>query len=76
MKNIIQFKISKGERYFIGEGIDLPIVTQGKTIDEVVSNIKEALQLQLEGEQLAELDISPHAAILVNLELGMAYAKA
>ena len=36
MKHIIQFKISKGEKYYTGEGIDLPIVTQGKTMEEVV----------------------------------------
>ena len=70
MKHIIQFKISKGEEYYIGEGIDLPIVTQGKTIDEVVVNLKEALELHLEGENLSELDLAPHHSALVNFELG------
>ncbi len=50
MKHIIQFKIYKDENYYIGKCIDLPIVTQGKTLDEVVANIEEALRLHLKGD--------------------------
>ncbi len=74
MKHIIQFKIYKGDKYYIGEGIDLPIVTQGHTIDETVENIKEALLLHLEGEDLSELDIGPNSSVLVNFELEPLYA--
>jgi predicted RNase H-like HicB family nuclease len=41
-RRIIHFRIYKGEKYYVAECIDLPIVTQGKTLDEVVENIKEA----------------------------------
>lgn len=74
MKRIIQFKIYKGESYNIGECVDLPIVTQGKTLDEVVANIKEALSLHLEGEDLSDLDLASDPSVLVNFELEMAYA--
>ena len=74
MKRIIQFKIHKGENYYIGECVDLPIVTQGKTLDEVVANIKEALSLHLEGEDLSDLDLAPDPSVLVNFELEMAHA--
>ena len=74
MKRIIQFRIYKGEKYYVAECIDLPIVTQGRTLDEVVENIKEALNLHLEGEDLEELGISSDFSVLVNLELE--YAKA
>jgi len=73
MKHILQFKIYKGEKYYIGEGIDLPIVTQGKTIDEVVENIKEALVLHLEGESFSELDLAPQPSVLINLEIEPVY---
>ncbi|RLI76890.1 type II toxin-antitoxin system HicB family antitoxin [Archaeoglobales archaeon] len=75
MKRIIQFRIYKGEKYFVAECIDLPIVTQGKTLDEVVENIREAITLHLEDESLEELEISPDFTVLVNLELEP-YAKA
>jgi len=35
MKKIIQVHIYKGEHYYIAECIDLPVVNQGKTLDEV-----------------------------------------
>jgi len=74
MRHIIQFKIYKGEEYFVAEGIDLPIVTQGHTIDETVKNIREALSLHLEGEDLSELDVESNSSILVNFELEPLYA--
>jgi len=47
MKNIIQLYINKGEKYYVAQGIDLPVVTQGKTLDELMKNIKEAVELHL-----------------------------
>jgi len=73
MKRIIQFRIYRGEKYYVAECIDLPIVTQGKTLDEIVESIKEAISLHLEDEDLEELEISPNFSVLVNLELE--YAK-
>ena len=45
--------IEKGEDgYFIGSIVELPgCYTQGKTIEEVLSNIKEAVELYLEVEK-------------------------
>lgn len=48
MKRIIQLHISKGDKYYTAEGADLPIVTQGKTLDELAENIREAVELHLE----------------------------
>jgi len=74
MKRIIQFRIYKGKKYYVAECIDLPIVTQGKTLDEIVENIREAVSLHLEDEDLEELEISPDFSVLINMELE--YAKA
>jgi predicted RNase H-like HicB family nuclease len=76
MKKIIQVKIYKGERYYVAECIDLPVVTQGKTLDEAVENIREAIDLHLEGENLEEWDILPDFSILANFELESIHAKA
>jgi len=74
MKRIIQFHISKGDKYYVAEGIDLPVVTQGKTLDELVANIKEATELHLSGENLAELDLAKEPSLLANIELSLNYA--
>ncbi|MDP3982066.1 MAG: type II toxin-antitoxin system HicB family antitoxin [bacterium] len=76
MKRIVQFQVYKGENAYVGEGVDLAIVTQGSTLDEVVSNLKEALALHLEGENLSDLGFAPQPSALVNFELDSDYAKA
>ncbi|RJS72945.1 type II toxin-antitoxin system HicB family antitoxin [Methanophagales archaeon] len=75
MKKIVIVKVYKGEKYYIAECVDLPVVTQGKTLDEVVENVKEAIALHLEGEDMREWDILPDYSILVNLELEPVHAK-
>ena len=69
MKKIIQVYIYKGEKYFVAECLDLPVVTQGKTLDELVANLKEAIALQLEGEDLRNFDLAPESSVLANLEI-------
>ena len=69
MKRIIQFHIFKGDTHYVAEGADLPIVTQGKTLDELMQNIKEAVELQLEGENLADFDLAPNPSVLMNFEV-------
>jgi predicted RNase H-like HicB family nuclease len=57
MKKLIQVRIDKGDRQYVAECTDLPVVSQGKTIDETAKNIREAIALHLEGENLEEWDI-------------------
>jgi predicted RNase H-like HicB family nuclease len=69
MKKIIQVHIYKGDKYYVAECLDLPVVTQGKTLDKLAANLEEAIALQLEGENLADFDLDSHPSILANLEL-------
>lgn len=69
MIKIINFKVFRGEKYYVAECIDLPIVTQGITLDETMANIKEALILHLEDEDLKSLNIMQNPAISVNFDL-------
>ena len=69
MKQTIQFHIYKGESKYVAEGIDLPVVTQADTLDELAANIREAVALHLEGENLSDQGFSRQPAILANFEL-------
>jgi len=69
MKRIMQVRVSRGEKYFVAECFDLPFVTQGNTLDELFSNIKEAIALQLEGENPADFGLAPDASVLASYEL-------
>lgn len=69
MKRTIQVRISRGENHFIAECLDLPVVTQAPTLDELAANIREAIGLHLEGENLAALGFADNPTILATMEL-------
>ena len=69
MKRTIQVRISRGDRLFVAECLDLPVVTQAATLDELASNIREAIGLHLEGEDLTALGFSANPTILATREL-------
>ncbi len=69
MKRTIQVRISRGEPQFVAECLDLPVVTQASTLDELTENIREAIGLHLEGEDLAALGLAANPTILATLEL-------
>jgi len=73
MKNIIHFHISKGKKYYTAEGADVAIVTQGKTLDELAKNIREAVELYFEGEDMASLGFGRTPSILTNFELSLSH---
>lgn len=57
------------EKGYVAECQDLAVVTQGKTLDETAQNLREAIQLHLEGEDLAELGLAPNPPLLITLEM-------
>ena len=75
MKNIIQVHIYKGDKYFVAECLDLPVVTQGETLDELAGNLKEAISLELEGENPEDFGLAQKPSILASFEIEPSYAK-
>jgi len=69
MKRTIQGRITKGEHQYVAECLDLPVVTQAVTLDELAFNIREAIGLHIEGEDLSELGLSSDPTILATMEL-------
>jgi predicted RNase H-like HicB family nuclease len=76
MKKIIKVRIYKGDKQYVSECLDLPVISQGKTLDEAAKNIKEAIALHLEGENLEDWDIHPNFMILADFEIEPVHAKA
>lgn len=69
MKRTIQVRIFRGDTHYVAECLDLPVVTQARTLDELAARIREAIALHLEGEDLAELGLAKDPTILATLEL-------
>ena len=69
MNRIIQFNISRDDGTYTAEGVNVPVVTQGETFPELEANIREALVLLFEGEDLSTFGLSPSPTILTSFEL-------
>ena len=69
MRGSIKAFVHKGENYYVAECLEISVVTQGKTLDETIENLREAVALHTEDEDVAYLDLSPNPSLLVTLEL-------
>jgi hypothetical protein len=65
-------RIFRGDPYYVAECHDLPLTTKALTLDELAVNIREAVGLHSEGEDLAALGLAPNPTILASLELDAA----
>ena len=69
MKSIVQFSLSQDGKYYVAEGVNVPIVTQAKSLKELSGNIREALDLYFEDNSPKKLGFSRRPSVLVNFEL-------
>jgi predicted RNase H-like HicB family nuclease len=75
LQRTIKAVIRTGEQSgYVAECIEIPVVTQADTLDEITQNLQEAVRLHIEGEDLAELGLDQHPTIIVTMELEPAYA--
>ena len=74
-RHTIQAVVYPGdESGYVAECLNLGVVTQGETLDETVQNLREAIQLHLEGEDLAEMGLASDPPLLVTMELEPVHA--
>ncbi len=72
----IQAVIYPGEENgYVAECLNLAVVTQGSTLDETVQNLREAIQLHLEGEDMTGLGLVQNPPLLVTMEMEPIYAQ-
>lgn len=65
-----------GYPYYVAHSPELRFTTDGKTFEELLSNVQECLQLCLEdGESVAEYGVAPDAQIQLIMELPRSHAK-
>jgi predicted RNase H-like HicB family nuclease len=72
LQHTVKAVIRKGETHYVAECLEIAVVTQGKTVDETLINLQEAVALHLEDEDLAELGLARDPYILVTMELDLA----
>ena len=69
MKNMIKVEIYHDGDFYCAKCLDFDIFSQGKTLDEVVDNIKESIMLYFEDEplELEGYDRSPSLFSMMDL---------
>lgn len=74
LQKTIKASIRKGEQYYIAECLEINVVTQGKTLDDVIANLQEAVSLHLEDENLEEFGLAPNPTLVITIELDPMHA--
>jgi predicted RNase H-like HicB family nuclease len=75
LQHTIKAVIRRGEESgYLAECVEIGVVTQGETLDEVTRNLQEAVGLHLEGENLAALGLADSPTLVVTMEVEPAHA--
>ncbi len=74
LQHTVKAFIRKGDTHYVAECLEIAVVTQGKTLDETLANLQEAVSLHLEDEDLSDMGLASNPAILVTMELELAHA--
>ena len=75
LQQTIKSFIRPGEQSgYVAECLEISVVTQGDTLDEVVQNLREAVSLHLEDEDPAKFGLIEKPAVLITFELQPSYA--
>jgi predicted RNase H-like HicB family nuclease len=61
---------------FVAECVEIAVITQGKTLDETIKNLKEAVSLHLEGENASDFGLRDKPTLVVTMEINPDYAEA
>jgi predicted RNase H-like HicB family nuclease len=70
LQHTIKAVIRSGDQSgYVAECLEIPVVTQGQTLDQVTKNLREAVALHLADEDLASLGLAPNPTVLVTMEL-------
>ena len=75
LQHTIKAVIRPGEDSgYVAECLEIAVVTQGRTLDEVTRNLQEAVALHLEGEDPASFGLWANPTVVVTMELQPAHA--
>lgn len=70
MQRTIKGLIRPGEQSgYVAECLEIPVVTQGETLDEVAKNLKEAVAFFLSDAELEEWGLAKNPTLVITFEL-------
>lgn len=76
VRQTIHGLVSRSGAFFVAECLEIAVVTQGRTLDETMENLREAVALHLEGEDLTTLGLAPSPRLVITYETALSGAPA
>ena len=68
-RDTIHAVVRRSAAWFVAECLEVAVVTQGRSLDELASNLQEAIDLHLEGENPAALGLVRAPRLAITYEL-------
>jgi hypothetical protein len=76
LRDSVHAVISRGLRAFVVECLEVAVVTQGRTLDEAVANLRQALALHLEGEDPGAFGLTASPRLVITYESALDHGTA
>ena len=70
MKKMIKVEIYYDGEYYCARCLDFDVFTQGKNLDELIQNLKEAIRLHIEDDPESLADFVPNPSLFTMMDLG------
>jgi predicted RNase H-like HicB family nuclease len=71
-RDTVHIVVSRSGDWYVGECLELAVVSQAHTLDELVDNVRDAVALHLEGEDPAALGVVASPRLSLTYEMGPA----
>jgi len=67
-RDTIHAVVTRDRDWYVAECLEVAVVTQGRTLDETVSNLRDAVTLHMEGEDPAALGLAAAPRLVITHE--------
>lgn len=67
-RDTVHIVVRRSAGLYVAEGLELALVTQGRSLDELLTNLREAIRLHLEGEDPATFGLTATPRLAVTYE--------
>jgi predicted RNase H-like HicB family nuclease len=68
-RDTVHAVVARSGGWYFAECLEVAVVTQGRTLDDLVANLEEAIALHLDGEDAAAIGLVSHPRLSVTYEL-------
>ena len=67
-RHVVHALITRSGPWYAAECLEIAVVTQGRTVDETIANLRDAVSLHIEGEDVAAMGLAAPLTLAVTFE--------